>query len=63
MILVIGALPVCQCCRDLAQKGFYQHRQIDLLWGRQLDAWLVLVEQARLEIFQICASLSAISSF
>src|ERR1700730_2343444 len=50
VILVIADLPACQRCCDLAQQGFHQHRQIDLLCGCQLDAGLVLLEQARLEI-------------
>src|SRR5260370_41532706 len=45
------ALPLCKRRCDLAQQGLHQWRQIGLLLGRQVDAWCVLLEKARLEIF------------
>src|ERR1700693_1929475 len=47
----MAALPACQRCCDLAQQGFHQHCQIDLLSDRHVDAWRVLLEQTRLEVF------------
>src|SRR3984893_11130688 len=44
--------PLCQCCRNLAQQDLHQRRQIGPLCGCQLEALLVLVEQAQLEIFE-----------
>src|ERR1700726_1418603 len=43
--------PLCKRRCDLAQQGLHQWRQIGLLLGRQVDAWCVLLEKARLEIF------------
>src|SRR5438477_288785 len=42
---------------ELEQQRFHLRRQPDLLCGRQLDARLVLVEQARLGILELARHL------
>src|SRR5271165_5071706 len=53
VILVIAGLPGRQGCGDFEQQGLHQCRQLALLLRCQHDAWLALIEQSQLGLFEI----------